>query len=50
MSEYFPSHYPKGRRCDRDYMFNIANTLHGEKVKELVDHALKVRHDVKSET
>ena len=28
MAEYFPSKYPKGRICDREYMFNVANTLH----------------------
>ena len=28
MSEYFPDTYPKGRQCDRDYLFNVANTLH----------------------
>ena len=26
--KYFPDKYPKGRQCDRDYMFNVANTLH----------------------
>jgi len=30
MAEYFPDEYPKGRQCDRDYMFNVANTLHEE--------------------
>jgi len=24
MSYYFPDRYPKGRCCDRDYMFNVA--------------------------
>ena len=28
MSKYFPDKYPKGRQCDRDYLFNVANTLH----------------------
>ena len=28
MDKYFPDSYPKGRICDRDYMFNVANTLH----------------------
>ena len=28
MERYFPAKYPKGRQCDRDYMFNVANTLH----------------------
>ena len=25
---YFPNKYPKGRQCDREYMFNVVNTLH----------------------
>ena len=28
MPNYFPNTYPKGRQCDREYMFNVANTLH----------------------
>ena len=40
-SLYVPSKYPKGRQCDREYMFNIANTLHEEVVKEVIEHALK---------
>jgi len=48
MAEYFPDKYPKGRCCDRDYMFNVANTLHEEIVTEVVQHALKQRHAVDS--
>ena len=46
MAEYFPNKYPKGRQCDRDYMFNIANTLHEETISALTEHALKQRHAV----
>ena len=28
MAKYFPSKYAKGRGCDREYMFNITNTIH----------------------
>ena len=28
MKQFFPSKYAKGRQCDREYLFNIANTLH----------------------
>ena len=28
MEKYFPDTYPKGRLCDREFMFNVANTLH----------------------
>ena len=41
MAQYFPNRYPKGRQCDRDYMFNVANTLHESVVQELIQHALK---------
>lgn len=38
---YFPDKYPKGRQCDRDYMFNIVNTLKPDMVEELIKHAVK---------
>ena len=44
VSMFFPDKYPKGRVCDREYMFNVVNTLHEEVVKEIVDHALIQRH------
>ena len=40
MKLYFPDKYSKGRQCDREYMFNIANTMHPNVVQELIDHAL----------
>lgn len=46
VKDYFPSKYARGRQCDRDYMFNVANTLHNDVVKELVEHALKQRHAI----
>ena len=49
MEKYFPDKYPKGRQCDRDYLFNVANTLHPGFVQELINHALKQRHDPKLE-
>ena len=45
MDKYFPATYPKGRQCDRDYMFNIANTLNQDVVQELIEHAVKLRYD-----
>ena len=48
MKLYFPDTYPKGRQCDRDYMFNVANTLHEHIVKEIVEHALTIRHSLTS--
>jgi hypothetical protein len=32
MKAYFPSTYPKGRSCSREYFFTIANTLHPEEM------------------
>ena len=49
MSKHFPSNYAKGRQCDRDYMFNIANTLHPNVVSELIRHAHKHRFDISGE-
>ena len=40
MAPYFPDKYPKGRVCDRDYMFNITNTLHPDVMRQLIAHAL----------
>ena len=36
VKHYFPDSYPKGRVCDREYMFNIVNTLHENVVSELL--------------
>jgi hypothetical protein len=33
MAKYFPSQYPKGRQCCRQYMFNVWNTFYPEQVK-----------------
>ena len=38
---YFPDKYPKGRVCDREYMFNVVHTLHEDIVSEIIQHALK---------
>ena len=46
MAKYFPNKYAKGRQCDREYMFNVANTLHEEVITEIIQHALKQRHSV----
>ena len=49
MHYYFPNKYPKGRQCDREYMFNKANTLHEEITQQLIQHALKQRHSIEME-
>ena len=49
MKFYFPDKYPKGRCCDRDYMFNVANTLYESLVTEIIQHALIQRNAVDSD-
>ena len=49
MSDYFPDKYAKGRQCDREYMFNIANTVHPAVVEELIGHALSQRFTINDE-
>jgi len=48
MIEYFPTKYPKGRQCDREYMFNIANTLYEEITNDLIQHAGLQRNHIES--
>ena len=42
--KYFPDTMPKGRFPDRDYFFNIMNTLNENYVQQLIKHANDVRH------
>ena len=32
MAKYFPDKYPKGKACNREYMYNIWHTVHPEEV------------------
>ena len=41
--KYFPDILPVGRLPDRDYFWNIFNTLNEEYVAKLISHANKVR-------
>jgi len=36
LKDYFPDKYPKGRQCDREYMFNVANTFYEQITNELI--------------
>jgi hypothetical protein len=49
MAQYFPASYCKGRQCDRDYLFNITQSIHPDVMKELLDYAHKHRHDIAGE-
>ena len=37
--QYFPSKFPKGRLPDREYFYNIMNTVQGEYLQALTKHA-----------
>ena len=43
MAQFFPDKYPKGQMCNREYLFNVANTVHPHAMKELIDYAHKQR-------
>ena len=46
---YFPSKYPKGMQCSREYMFNIWNTKEPEQVQAVLKHANSQRFTVKND-
>ena len=43
---YFPDKYPKGRQIDREFMFNVVNTLHEKVVQEVIEYAHEQRHSI----
>ena len=43
---YFPTKYPKGRQCEREYMWNVANTLYEDITQEMIQHANLQRNSV----
>lgn len=49
MAQFFPDSYAKGRQCDREYLFNIAQTLHSDVMSELIDYAHAHRHSITGE-
>ena len=44
--KYFPQKLPKGRVPDREYFFNILNTLYPLYVQEIIRHANEQRNSV----
>ena len=46
---YFPSKFPKGMQCSREYMFNVWNTMEPEQVKAVINHANSQRYSVKND-
>ena len=49
MAELFPDRYPKGRQCERAYMFNCWNTRHPDQVSAVIEHANKLRYAIDGE-
>ena len=49
MAAYFPDKYPKGAQCDKQYMYNVWNTLHPEDVKQVIDYANRQRFSVEAD-
>jgi len=41
---YFPTNLPKGRTANREYFWNILNTLDEPYVAHLIQHANKARY------
>lgn len=46
MGKYFPDKYPKGRQCDKTYMYNIWNTVHPDEVQAVIEHANGQRYSL----
>jgi hypothetical protein len=46
MAEYFPDKFPIGRTCNREYMYNVWNTMHPEDVKEVIEYANSQRYSI----
>ena len=46
---YFPDKLPKGRLPNREYFFNVMNTVNSAYVVKLVRHANELRHSIQSE-
>ena len=45
-SKFFPNSYPEGRHPDRDYTYNILNSLFPDLVGKVVSHAHNQRNAV----
>lgn len=49
MAKYFPDKYPKGRQCDRAYMYNVWATIHPEQVSQVIAYANSQRYSITAE-
>ena len=43
---YLPDKYPKGHPPDREYFFNVLNTLNPEYMSSVIKHASRLRNHV----
>ena len=48
MMDYFPDKYPKGKVCEKAYMYNVWNTRYPEDVKAVIEHANQQRYALTS--
>ena len=46
---YLPDKLPKGKAMDKEYFFNIVNTLYPEELQTIVAHANAQRNAVEEE-
>ena len=49
MAKYFPDKYPKGKTCNREYMYNIWHTIHPDEVQQVIAHANSQRYSITAE-
>ena len=49
MAQYFPDSFPKGRQCDRNYMWTVWNTIHPEQVAAALKTARQQRYGLENE-
>ena len=49
MAKYFPSTYPKGRMCNREYFFSILATVHPDYYENLVRTSKNARFGMEEE-
>ena len=49
MAVYFPDKFPKGRTCEKEYMYNVWNTMYPESVEMVIEHANKLRYSVEED-
>lgn len=49
VNQYFPDKLPEGRLPDREYFWNVFNTVNEPYVSQLIKHAHELRHTAAQE-